>query len=228
MSKKTIPLKKISPNPDNPRFITDSKFKKLCKSIKEFPKMMSLRPMVVDENWMTLGGNKRYDACIALGYENIPEDWVKQATDLTPEEKKRFIIEDNVSFGEWDMDKLAKEWNPASLTDWGMDLPYWSEPEEQEIDVEDGAPDGEELSEGESTSTSSQSQSIETRTKTEQNYLKFSVIFKDEAEKIHFFLGIDTVLGSGKQPEDAVKEYFINAGRDSEYLSQEDQGDKPA
>jgi len=97
-----IELKKILPNPDNPRVIKDENFEKLCKSIKEFPKMMALRPIIVREDWVVLGGNMRRKALEHLGYEKIPKDWVKFAKDFTEEEQKRFLITDNVGFGEWD------------------------------------------------------------------------------------------------------------------------------
>ena len=89
-------LSKIKNNPHNPRLIKDDKFKKLCNSIKEFPKMMELRPIIIDDSFMVLGGNMRLRACKELGMKEIPEEWVKKASDLTEEEKKQFIIKDNV------------------------------------------------------------------------------------------------------------------------------------
>jgi ParB-like chromosome segregation protein Spo0J len=118
-----IKLSKILPNPNNPRLIKDDRFKKLVNSIKEFPKMMELRPMVVDENFITLGGNMRLKALKELGYKEIPDEWVKQASDLTPEESIRFIIADNVGFGEHDWDMLANEWDAEQLSEWGLDIP---------------------------------------------------------------------------------------------------------
>lgn len=109
-------------NPNNPRIIRDDKFKKLCQSIKEFPKMLELRPIIVDDKGMILGGNMRFRALQELGWE-IKDEWVKKANDLTEEEKKRFIIEDNIPFGEWDWDKLADEWDAQDLGEWGIDLP---------------------------------------------------------------------------------------------------------
>lgn len=118
-----IKLSKILPNPNNPRLIKDDRFKKLVNSIKEFPKMMELRPMVIDENFITLGGNMRLKALKELGYKEIPDEWVKQASDLTPEEARRFIIADNVGFGEHDWDTLANEWDAEQLSEWGLDIP---------------------------------------------------------------------------------------------------------
>jgi len=115
-------LNEIHLNSNNPRLIKDDKFKKLVNSMREFPKMMELRPIVVDETMTIQGGNMRYRALKELGYKEIPDNWVKQANDLTEDEKKRFIIADNVGFGEWDMDILANEWDVEQLNDWGVDL----------------------------------------------------------------------------------------------------------
>ncbi len=93
-------LSDIKSNPNNPRVIKDDKFRKLVKSIEEFPKMMVLRPMIINNDNIVLGGNMRLKALKELGYKDIPEDWVKRADDLTEEEARRFIIADNVGFGE--------------------------------------------------------------------------------------------------------------------------------
>ncbi len=113
-------------NPDNPRLIKDDKFKKLCSSIKDFPKMMALRPIVVDSTGMILGGNMRFQALQHIGYKEVPDEWIKRADGLTEDERRRFIIEDNVGFGEWDFDILANEWDLDELTDWGLDLPEFT------------------------------------------------------------------------------------------------------
>jgi hypothetical protein len=119
-------LKDIKPNPNNPRVLRDDKFQKLKQSITEFPKMLSLRPMVIDENNVVLGGNMRLRALQELGFNDIDEAWVKRSSDLTEEEKKRFIISDNVAFGEWDWDTLANDWEVVDLEAWGLDIPNWS------------------------------------------------------------------------------------------------------
>lgn len=121
-----IKLSEILPNPNNPRLIKDDKFQKLVNSIKEFPKMMELRPMVVDENNITLGGNMRLKALKELGYKEIPDSWVKKATELTPEEARRFIIADNLGFGEHDWEVLQTEWDVSELSDWGLDIPQFA------------------------------------------------------------------------------------------------------
>lgn len=137
-----IKITEILPNPNNPRLIKDDKFKKLVNSIKEFPKMMELRPMVIDENNITLGGNMRLKALKELGYKEIPDNWVKKATELTPEEVRRFIIADNVGFGEHDWEVLQNEWDVSELSEWGLDIPNFAvkELEAEEDDFE--APEG--------------------------------------------------------------------------------------
>jgi len=116
-------LTEIKSNPNNPRVIKDHKFEKLKKSISEFPKMMELRPMIINEDNIVLGGNMRLKALKDLGYKEVPEEWVKQASDLTEDETRRFIIADNVGFGEHDWEMLANEWDNEELQDWGLDIP---------------------------------------------------------------------------------------------------------
>jgi site-specific DNA-methyltransferase (adenine-specific) len=113
----------IHTNPGNPRIIKDERFKKLVKSISEFPKMMELRPIVIDSEDMILGGNMRFKALQELKYKDIPDQWIKRADELTEAEKRRFIIEDNIPFGEWDWDTLANEWDQAELLEWGLEIP---------------------------------------------------------------------------------------------------------
>jgi len=121
-------ITKLKPNKANPRLIKDDKFRKLVNSIKEFPAMMELRPIVVDTDFTILGGNMRFKALSELGYKDIPDNWVKQANELTDAEKRRFIIEDNVGFGEWNTETLASDWDLEELEAWGVDLDWPSEP----------------------------------------------------------------------------------------------------
>jgi len=109
-------------NAENPRYITEKQFEKIVKSVKEFPEMMKLRPIVIDVDNVIVGGNMRYRALLELGYTEIPDEWVIEAKDLTPDQIKRFIIADNLSFGEWDKDILANEWDTESLMDWGFEF----------------------------------------------------------------------------------------------------------
>jgi hypothetical protein len=126
-------INEISPNADNPRVVKGSKFQKLVKSIKEFPEMLLLRPIIVDENDIILGGNMRYLACKELRFREIP---VKVATGLSPDQKKEFIIKDNVGFGEWDWDILANDWDEKEIKEWGLDV--W-QPEEDIDDLIESA-----------------------------------------------------------------------------------------
>ena len=119
-----LKINELKPNESNPRIIKEAKFKKLVKSIKDFPEMLELRPIILDENNVILGGNMRYKACVAAGLKEVP---VKIAKGLTEEQKEEFIVKDNVGFGEWDWDILGNEWNNEKLGEWGMDV--W-QPEE--------------------------------------------------------------------------------------------------
>ena len=127
-------LSEIKPNPNNPRYIEEGDFQKLVKSITEFPKMMELRPMVIDSDNVVMGGNMRLKALGEMGLDEVPEEWIKRADDLTPDEVSRFIIADNVGFGKWNYDVLANEWDPSCLIDWGVDLP------EFDVDVPENTP----------------------------------------------------------------------------------------
>jgi DNA modification methylase len=134
-------LNQIKSNPNNPRIIKDEKFKKLCESIKALPKMMELRPIVVDDNFIVQGGNMRLKALNELGYKDIPDTWVKQAKDFNEYELKEFIIKDNVGFGEWDWDDLANNWDVEKLEEWGLDIPDFAvkdlEAEEDDYSIPD-------------------------------------------------------------------------------------------
>jgi len=136
-----IKLSKIKNNPNNPRLIKDEKFKKLCESIKALPKMMELRPIVVDDNFIVQGGNMRLKALNELGYKEIPDEWVKQAKDFSEDELNEFIIKDNVGFGEWDWDDLANNWDTEKLEEWGLDIPDFAikelEAEEDDYEIPD-------------------------------------------------------------------------------------------
>ena len=119
-----IKLSKIKLNPSNPRTIKDERFEKLCSSLKTFAeKMMPLRPIVIDEDGIILGGNMRFKALKELGFKEVPDDWVKQVFDLSEDEKKEFIVKDNVGFGDWDWEQLETEWDKEQLEEWGLDLP---------------------------------------------------------------------------------------------------------
>jgi DNA modification methylase len=120
MEVKNVKLSEIKSNPNNPRFIKDDKFTKLVKSIKEFPKMLEIRPIVVNADMIVLGGNMRLKACKEAGLKEVP---VIFAHDLTEEEQKQFIIKDNLGFGDWDWDMIANEWDVDQIQEWGLDIP---------------------------------------------------------------------------------------------------------
>ena len=132
--KKLLNIKEVRENPENPRFIIDSKFKKLVESIKSFPEMLEKRPIVVDENMVVLGGNMRLKACKAAG---IFEIWVDIAKDWTEEQKKEFIVKDNIGFGQWDWDILANEWNTEELQSWGLEFMPFEEEDVLEQDIKE-------------------------------------------------------------------------------------------
>lgn len=114
-----VKINEVKTNPKNPRLIKDDKFRKLVKSIQEFPQMLELRPIVVDENNIVLGGNMRLKACKEAGLKEVP---IIKASELTEDEQRQFIIKDNVSGGEWDWEMLANEWHSEQLEDWGLDV----------------------------------------------------------------------------------------------------------
>jgi hypothetical protein len=111
-------ISEIKLNPNNPRLIKDDKFKKLVQSIKDFPEMLDIRPIVVNQDMIILGGNMRYKACKEAGLKEIPI--IK--TDLTEDQQREFLIKDNTSGGEWDWEVLANEWDNEQLEAWGLDL----------------------------------------------------------------------------------------------------------
>jgi len=131
MKVEKVKISDIKTNPKNPRLIKDEKFKKLVKSIIEFPQMLELRPIVVDENNIVLGGNMRLKACKEVGLKEV---FIVRANYLTEQQKDEFIVKDNVGFGEWDWDMLANSFDVEQLEDWGLDVPI----DERIDEIEDG------------------------------------------------------------------------------------------
>ena len=133
----SIAISKVRPNSDNPRYIKDEKFKKLVQSLRDFPEMANVRPIVVNQEMVVLGGNMRLKAMQEAGWKEVPVEVV----DWSEEKQREFIIKDNVGYGEWDWDELANTWDAEDLKEWGLDV--W-QPEEdldysganQEIDVD--------------------------------------------------------------------------------------------
>ena len=134
-----VPINTVKANPNNPRIIKDDKFAKLVKSINEFPQMLKLRPIVVNDDMVVLGGNMRLKACKEAGLKEIP---IIKASELTEQQQKEFIVKDNVGYGEWDWNDLANNWDEQELIDWGLDIPGFDaievEAEEDDFAVPEG------------------------------------------------------------------------------------------
>ena len=113
-------ISEIKLNPNNPRLIKDDKFIKLVQSIKDFPEMLDIRPIVVNADMVILGGNMRFKACKEAGLKEVP---IIVADNLTEEQQREFLIKDNTSGGEWDFEMLANEWDVDELTEWGLEIP---------------------------------------------------------------------------------------------------------
>ena len=118
-----VKIEDVKPNPNNPRIITDDKFKKLVKSIREFPNMLDLRPIVVNDDMEVLGGNMRLRACKEAGLKEIP---IIKADNLTPQQQREFIIKDNIGYGDWDWSVLDEQYDDNTLLDWGIELPEFN------------------------------------------------------------------------------------------------------
>lgn len=129
----TVKLSEVKLNPNNPRIIKDDKFKKLVQSIKDFPEMLNIRPIVVNQDMIILGGNMRYKACKEAGLKEIPVI----ITDLSEDKQREFLIKDNTSGGEWDWEVLANEWNSEELEAWGLDIPTFETDEVLEAEEDD-------------------------------------------------------------------------------------------
>jgi hypothetical protein len=128
---KIINIDQLEPNkgqieglPKNPRLIKDDNFNKLKKSLEDNPEMLYLRELLVYEyesKFVIIGGNMRYFAAKELGYTEMP---CKIIPNETPVENLRaYTIKDNASFGEYDWDLLANEWESEELSDWGLEIP---------------------------------------------------------------------------------------------------------
>jgi site-specific DNA-methyltransferase (adenine-specific) len=128
-----VKINAVKLNPNNPRIIKDDKFKKLVQSIKDFPEMLNIRPIVVNKDMIILGGNMRYKACKEAGLKEVPII----ITDLTEEKQREFLIKDNTSGGEWDWEVLANEWDVEELESWGLDVPELEIPTILEAEEDD-------------------------------------------------------------------------------------------
>lgn len=129
-----VKISEVNTNPNNPRILKDDKFKKLVNSIKGFPEMLEIRPIVVNDDMIVLGGNMRLKACIEAGLKEVH---IIKASELTQDQQREFIIKDNVGFGEWDWDMIANEWDTDEIESWGLDIPVFDEPIELEAEEDD-------------------------------------------------------------------------------------------
>jgi hypothetical protein len=132
-----VEIDAIKSNENNPRTIKDANLKKLVKSIRQFPEMLSLRPIIVDENNVILAGNMRHKAAKEVGFTHVP---VIKASSLTQEQARQFIVKDNASFGDWDFAKLFEQYTLEELEDAAIELPtidadILEEPEEPKINT---------------------------------------------------------------------------------------------
>jgi len=134
MKIETVKITKVKTNPNNPRLIKDEKYHKLVKSIKEFPQMLEIRPIVVNDDMIVLGGNMRLKACKEAGLKEVP---IIKASELTEDQQREFIIKDNVGFGEWDWEMIASDWDKEKLDEWGLDVPDWETDEVLEAEEDD-------------------------------------------------------------------------------------------
>ena len=130
----TVSIKTVKTNPNNPRLVKDDKFKKLVNSIKTFPEMLKIRPIVVNNDMIVLGGNMRLKACKEAGLKEVH---IIKADTLTEEQQREFIIKDNVGFGEWDWDLIANQWDAEQVAEWGLDLPLFEDDEVLEAEEDD-------------------------------------------------------------------------------------------
>ena len=133
MKTEKVSIKKIKNNPKNPRVIKNAKFMKLVESIKEFPQMLDIRPIIVNKENIILGGNMRFRASIEAGLKEVTIARVN----LTPEEEDEFIVKDNSNFGEWDWDVLANQFQLDELGDWGLDIPIYLTDDDEEPEFDD-------------------------------------------------------------------------------------------
>lgn len=122
-----VKISEIKPNPNNPRLAKDDKFAKLVQSIKDFPQMLELRPIVVNDDMIVLGGNMRLKACKEAGLKEVH---IIKASQLTEEQQREFIIKDNLGYGEWDWEMIANEWDAEKLETWGMEIGGFSNVED--------------------------------------------------------------------------------------------------
>ena len=118
--------------PVNPRQWTKAELTRLKKSIKETPELMEARGLLVypyKDKYIILGGNMRYTALAELKVAAAPCIILPESLPIT--KLKEIVIKDNGSFGMWDFDMLANEWDDLPLAEWGVDVPAWDKEESE-------------------------------------------------------------------------------------------------
>lgn len=121
-------MKKLSdytPNPDNPRTITPEQVARLKESIERDPEFLSMRPIIVDDAGIVLCGNQRHGALVAMGREEVPDEWIAVAQGLDEDKRRRLVLIDNSPegmSGEFDFEVLSKHWNMDELDELGFDI----------------------------------------------------------------------------------------------------------
>lgn len=144
MNKQYCNITEVKLNPNNPRIIKDDKFKSLVESIRTFPEMLELRPIVVNDNMIVLGGNMRLKACKEAGLKQVP---IIKASTLTEEQQRQFIIKDNIGYGEWDWNLLNMEWDIDELNEWGLEIPNFETSKDLDYSILDEQDISEQLAE---------------------------------------------------------------------------------
>jgi len=165
---KKVDVTKLVPNEENPRLIKEHKFKKLVQSVKDFPEMLELRPIVVDDNNVILGGNMRFRAAQEAGLKKVP---VIVASDLSEEKRKEFIIKDNQSYGEWDWDMVADKWEQTKLMEWGFESYHFGASTDF-LDMDDETEPMEEPA------------VLEKPKVTDDGYVRYEIILLEESKKL--------------------------------------------
>ena len=122
-----VPISQVQIDPHNPRTITKEKFQELKQSLKDFPEMQIVKPLIVADGFV-IGGNMRLLALKYLGYREVH---VLDVSEWTQAKRDEFMIKDNTHYGSWDYDALANEWDVLPLQDWGLDI--WKEMAEEAI-----------------------------------------------------------------------------------------------
>lgn len=186
---KKLSIGSLMPNDENPRLIKEAKFKKLVASIKEFPEMLDLRPIVVDEENVVLGGNMRMRAAQEAGLDRVP---VIVAKGLTDAQRKEFIIKDNQSYGEWDWDMLADQWEQGELIDWGFESYHFGAATDF-LDIDDETEPIDDLP------------PLEKPKITDDGYVRYEIVLKEEDKQIV----VETIADVRKQYDVTLAEALM-------------------